>query len=96
MNKDRNVVHELKEAGIDRVRVSLNAHNKTQYNQICKPIFEDAFENILEFIKKANEVGIVTEVTVVRIPELDLESVKELVEKNGVKLRIREYYPFFW
>ena len=34
LNKGRDVARELKEAGVDKVSVSLNAHNKETYNQI--------------------------------------------------------------
>ena len=96
LNKGRNVVRELKEAGVDKVSVSLNAHDKATYNQICKPVFEDAYENVLEFIKKAKEEGLETEATAVTIPEVDLAKVKELAERIGVKFSVREYIPFFW
>ena len=96
LNKGRNVVQELKEAGVDKVSVSLNAHDKATYNQICKPVFEDAYENVLEFIKKAKEEGLETEATAVTIPEVDLAKVKELAENMGVKFSVREYIPFFW
>ncbi len=96
LNKGRDVVRELKEAGVDKVSVSLNAHDKATYNQICKPVFEDAYENVLEFIKKAKEEGLETEATAVTIPEVDLAKVKELAEDMGVKFSVREYIPFFW
>jgi len=96
LNKGRNVVQELKEAGVDKVSVSLNAYDKTTYNQICKPVFEDAYENVLEFIKKAKEEGLETEATAVTIPEVDLAKVKELAERIGIKFSVREYIPFFW
>jgi len=96
LNKGRDVVRELKEAGVDKVSVSLNAHDKETYNQICKPVFEDAYENVLEFIKKAKEEGLETEATAVRIPEVDLAKVKELAERIGVKFAVREYIPCFW
>jgi TatD family-associated radical SAM protein len=96
LNKGIDVVRELKEAGVDKVSVSLNAHDKETYNQICKPVFEDAYENILEFIKKAKEEGLETEATAVRIPEVDLAKVKELTERTGVKFSVREYIPCFW
>jgi cyclic pyranopterin phosphate synthase len=96
LNKGRDVVRELKEAGVDKVSVSLNAHDKATYNQVCKPVFEDAYENVLEFIKKAKEEGLETEVTAVTIPEVDLAKVKELAERIGVKFSVREYIPFFW
>jgi len=56
-------VRELKEAGVDKVSVSLNAYDKATYNQICKPVFEDAYENVLEFTKKAKQEGLETEAT---------------------------------
>jgi len=96
LNKGRDVVRELKEAGVDKVSVSLNAYDKATYNQVCKPVFEDAYENVLEFIKKAKEEGLETEATAVTIPEVDLAKVKELAENMGVKFTLREYIPFFW
>jgi cyclic pyranopterin phosphate synthase len=96
LNKGRNIVRELKNAGVDKVSVSLNAHDKEIYNQICKPEFKDAYENVLEFIKKAKEEGLETEATALTIPEVDLTKVKELAEEMGVTFSAREYIPFFW
>ena len=96
LNKGRDVVRELKEAGVDKVSVSLNAHDNETYNQICKPVFEDAYENVMEFIKKAKEESLETEATAVRIPEVDLAKVKEIAERTGVKFSVREYIPCFW
>jgi TatD family-associated radical SAM protein len=96
LNKGRDVARELKEAGVDKVSVSLNAHNKEVYNEVCKPVFEDAYENVLEFIQRAKEAGLETEVTAVTIPEVEITKVKELAEKMGVKLSAREYIPCFW
>jgi GTP 3',8-cyclase len=96
LNKGRGVVRELKGAGVDKVSVSLNAQDKETYNQICKPMFEDAYENVIEFIKKAKEEGIETEATAVTVPEVDLAKVRELAERIGVKLTVRQYIPLFW
>jgi cyclic pyranopterin phosphate synthase len=96
LNRGRDVARELKEAGVDKVSVSLNAHDKETYNQVCKPVFRDAYENVLEFIKKAKEEGLETEATAVTIPEVDLAKVKELAENMGVKFSAREYIPCFW
>jgi TatD family-associated radical SAM protein len=96
LNKGRDVAQELKEAGVDKVNVSLNAHNKATYNEVCKPEFENAYENILEFIRKAKQEGIETEVTAVTIPEVEITKVKELAERLGVKFTVRQYIPFFW
>jgi len=96
LNRGREVVRELKEAGVDKVSVSLNAHNKETYNQVCKPVLRGAYENVLEFIKKAKEAGLETEATAVTIPEVDLAKVKELAENMGIKFSVREYIPCFW
>ena len=96
LNKGRDVVWELKEAGVDKVSVSLNAHDKAIYNEICKPVFDDAYENVLEFIKKAKDAGLETEATAVTIPEVDLAKVKALAERMGIKFSVREYIPCFW
>jgi cyclic pyranopterin phosphate synthase len=96
LNKGRDVVRELKEAGVDKVSISLNAHNKETYNQICNPVFEDAFETVLEFIKRAKEEGMEIEATAVTIPEVEITKVKELAERMGVKFAVRQHIPFFW
>lgn len=96
LNKGNDVVRNLKKAGVDKVRVSLNAQDKETYNQICRPAFEDAYERVLEFIKNAREQELETEVTVVGVPEVDLAKVKELAKNIGVELSVREYIPCFW
>jgi len=95
LNKGRKVVKELKEAGVDKISVSLNAHEKETYNQVCKPAFENAFENVLEFIEKAREEFDV-EITAVTIQEVNIPKVREIARKLGVGFRIREYIPCFW
>ena len=96
LNKGRDVARELKDAGVDKVSVSLNAHNKETYNEICKPASKDAYEHVLDFIKKAKEASLETEATAVTISEIEISKVKELAEKLGAKFSIREYFSFFW
>ena len=95
-NKGRDVVKELKNAGVDKVSVSLNAHDEATYNQVCKPEFENAFERVLEFIEKAKKEDLDTEITAVTIPEVDISKVRELAKRMGVRFRVREYIPCFW
>lgn len=95
LNKGQNVIKELKVAGIDKVSVSLNAHDRETYDQVCRPAFENAFESVLLFIDKAKEF-LDVEVTAVRIPEVDIFKVEEIAKKMGVKFRVREYIQPFW
>ena len=90
LNKDRDIVKELEGAGVDRINVSLNAHNKETYNQICTPRFTNAFESILEFIEKAKG-SFDLEITAVAIPEANITKIKEIAQKTGARFRLRKY-----
>jgi len=95
INKDRDVAKELNEAGVDRVSVSLNAHNQQTYDYVCKPNFENAFSEVLEFIRTVNDT-LDTEITAVTIPEAAISKIREIAIKMGVKFRIRPFIPCFW
>jgi len=92
LNPGRDVIWELKDAGVDKVSVSLNAHEEETYNYVCRPTFEKAYENVLRFIQKASK-ELDTEVTAVDIPEINLLKVEETARKMGVRFRRREYLP---
>mgnify|MGYP006269374653 CR=1 FL=1 len=93
--RDRDVIDELKKAGVDRVSVSLNAHSQQIYDQICMPKLENAYNAILDFIKAA-KIEFDVEVTAVTIPEVDLTKVEQMASDLGVKFRKREYVLCFW
>ncbi len=95
INKDRNVIDELKEAGVDRLSVSLNAHNKETYDSVCKPKLENAFDSVLEFISQAR-ANISMEITTVTIPEVNISEMEALAKSLRTKLRVRQYEQFFW
>jgi len=94
LNEGRDVVKELKNADINRISVSLNAHNSETYDRICRPRFTDAFESVLEFVERARE-DFEVNLTAVAIPEISIPKVREIAEGIGVKLRIRECVPGF-
>jgi TatD DNase family protein len=95
LNKKRAVVEELKEAGVDKISVSLNAQDRPTYIQVCRPNFEDAYDSILEFIKKSSK-EFDLEITAVTVPEVDLLKMQEMAKEMGVKFRIRRFIPCFW
>jgi len=95
LNPGRDVEGELKSAGVNRVSVSLNAGDKETYIEICKPTFPDAYEAVLEFIRKA-KLGLEVEVSAVRLPEVDLAKVQAVADGLGVKFKVREYIPCFY
>ena len=95
LNAGRDVAADLKAAGIDRVSVSLNAGDKEIYIEICKPTFPDAYEAVLDFIRKA-KIVLTVEVTAVRLPEVDLAKVQAVADSLGVAFKVREYIPCFY
>lgn len=95
LNPGKDVAFELKNAGIEKVSVSLNAEDKETYTEICKPTFPGAYEAVLDFICKTKEL-LEVEVSVVRLPEVDLDKVQKVSDSLGVKLKVREYIPCFY
>jgi TatD family-associated radical SAM protein len=95
LNPNRDIVAELKAAGVERVSVSLNAGDEKTYSEVCKPSFAGAFEAVLEFIRKA-KLLLDVEVTAVTTPEVDLHKVEALAKQLGVKFRLRQCIPCFW
>ena len=79
---------------IDSVSISLNAQDEKTYNQISKPKIKNAYQGMLDFVKKCKENGIDTTVTVVthfKDYEIDVEKSRQIAQALGVKFREREY-----
>ena len=77
---------------VDAVSVSVNTADARQYAELCRPRFgEAAYGAVIGFVKRAKDViGDVT-VTVVSLPEVDVEAARRLAEGLGVKFRVRQY-----
>jgi GTP 3',8-cyclase len=95
LNRGRDVAAELKAAGIDKLSVSLNAGEEETYNEICRPTFSGAYGEVLGFIKKAKEV-LEVEVSVVRMPEVDIGKASVTAKQLGVPLKVRDYIACFF
>jgi TatD family-associated radical SAM protein len=95
LNLGRDIAAELKQAGVDKVSVSVNAGDEETYMEICKPAFPDAYEAVLDFVRKAKLV-VEVEVSAVRVPEVDLVKVRAVGDSLGVKFKVREYIPCFY
>jgi TatD family-associated radical SAM protein len=89
INSERDVISELKAAGIDSISVSLNAESEEKYNKLCRPIHKNAYNAVLEFIRGARKAGISTRVTVVNVSEIDLEKCKKLADELDSDFHIR-------
>jgi cyclic pyranopterin phosphate synthase len=85
----RDVVTELKTAGLDAVSVSLNAESEEKYNRLCKPVFEGSYGALLDFTKKAIKAGIRTRMTVVRHPDIDISECERIATGLGASFKMR-------
>lgn len=89
INPGLDVVAELKSAGMDSISVSLNAESEDKYNKLCRPANKNAYKAILDFVRRAKEAGISSRVTVVKVPEIDLEKCREVSERLGSEFHVR-------
>ncbi|RMF93849.1 MAG: YchF/TatD family DNA exonuclease [Candidatus Schekmanbacteria bacterium] len=87
----RNIIPEL-EGLVDRISISLNAHNAEVYEKLCPSEFgPKAYEEIIKFAKEAKRFIPDVTLTVVSLEEVDIEKCKNIAESVGANFRIREY-----
>ncbi len=84
----RNILPEL-EGIVDRISVSLDAHDEATYNLLCAPVFKDAFRETISFIREAKRFIPDVQATVVEMNGVDLEKCRKITDDLGVKLRVR-------
>ncbi len=87
----RSICEELKGL-IDTICISLNTNSEKEYQELCNSSFNGkAYSSLLSFIKKAKENIPDVMVSVVSVPEVDIESCRKIAEELGVRFRVREY-----
>lgn len=89
----RNVVPECKGL-VDEFSVSLNGATKEEYNELSKPKFDEAYEEVKKFIQACADEKISVVASVVegyKGRHLDLEACKKIAQDLGAKFRVREW-----
>lgn len=77
---------------MDNICISLNSNLKEQYKKMCKPVFGDeAYPALLSFIKDAKKVIHGVTVSVVDMPEIDVDACRKIANDLGVSFRARKY-----
>jgi radical SAM enzyme (TIGR04100 family) len=81
----------LLEGAVDIVSISLNAPEKQSYNEITRPKWDNAFDELLVFAQNVKQYVKTVMFTIVDVlsPE-DTEKCKALALQCGVELRIRK------
>lgn len=89
----RNVIPEIKNL-VDEISISFNAPTKEQYDEISKPIYPDAYEEMKKFAQLCVENDIDTTLSVVTNHpdyQLDLQACEDYANSIGAKFRVREW-----
>jgi len=89
LHPDRDVARELAAAGLGAVSVSLVAQNAEVYNQLCRPMFSKAYRAVLKFAEDCLKEGMKVTLSVVDLPEVDIEACRDIAEKMGADFRVR-------
>jgi TatD DNase family protein len=87
----RNILPEL-QGIVDSISVSLDAHDEETYNRICRPIYENAFIGMINFIKESKKYIPRVEATVVELEGVDIERCRKIADDLGIKLRVRKLH----
>ncbi len=90
LHPGREVAHELAQAGLGSVSVSLVAHNSEVYNQLCRPMFSKAYRTVLKFAEDCLKEGMKVTLSVVDLPEVDVEACRSIAERMGAEFRVRK------
>lgn len=86
----RNILPELKSI-VDSLSISLDAENEKKYEKICKPQLKGAFRAMIEFTRMAKQFIPEVQLTVVDIPQINIDKCKALAKDLGVDLRVRKF-----
>jgi len=89
-----NVAEEFKGL-IDSVSISLNSDNEEQYNEICKPSVENAYEAMKSFAKDCKNAGINVSMSVVtgfdNVHKINIAECEKIAKELDAKFRNREF-----
>ena len=89
-----NVAEEFKGL-LDEASISLNASGSEEYNEICLPRIDNAYEEVQNFIQSCNKAGIKTYASIVTnfddIHKIDVNKCEEIARKLGAEFRNREF-----
>jgi len=89
LHPGRDVVRELVDSGLGAVAVSLNAHDETTYDLVCRPTFSKAYRAVLRFIIECVDAGMDVTASVVDVPEVDLGAAAGVAADLGATFRVR-------
>ncbi len=86
----RDIVPDLKGL-LDGVNISLNAPTRAEYDELCRPLIPNGFEEMLAFAKRCKKCGLNAWFSVVDcIGEEAVGRCRQIASEVGIPLRVRE------
>ena len=78
---------------MDVISVSLNAPDRRRYDEICLPVYENAFDAVVEFAVSCKQYVPKVIFSVVDLPltEDEISRCRELADSVGIPLRVRAF-----
>ena len=77
---------------IASVSISLNTCSSEKYDEVCRPVFDHAYESMLKFAEDAKKYFEHTQFSIVdTIPEEDIKACQKIADDRGIYLKIRKY-----
>ncbi len=76
---------------VDKIYISLNAHNEKVYKKLHITKIKSPFKKILDFIETAKKYIPQVVVTTIDYPGIDKKEVKKIVKKLKVKFKSRKF-----
>lgn len=85
----QDAVDRLVQAGLDAVSVSLNAQDEKLYDELCRPLVENALDTMLEFTRSCVKAGLDVKMSVVNVEGVDIAACESIAESIGTTLIVR-------
>lgn len=87
------LIDRLKESGVERASVLLNASNPMEYKKVMHPEDGLSFSDVCSFLANCNEAGIATIATAVESPKLKMAPISSLAASLGADFKSRSFHP---
>lgn len=93
-NGQANLIHKRRVADelrglVDSISVSLDAQDEETYTRICRPVFPNAYREVIQFVREAKEAIPEVRVTIVAMEGIDVERCRRIAGELGVGFTVR-------